>query len=171
MLELIFIAVAVFVRLITLAISMRNERNLLDGGAVEHGGKTSMAIAASHVVFYLGAIAECVWRDAPFTWINGFGLVMYVMSICALLWVIVRLGRLWTVKIYVAPDHTLETSWLFRRIRHPNYFLNIIPELIGFALVLNAWTTLVIALPIYLVIFSMRIFQEERIMRQTFTYY
>lgn len=166
-----FVAFAVTVRLIALAISVFNERKLRGAGAKEFGARTSKAIATAHVVFYLAAIAEGAWRDAPCTWLNGVGLAVYVLSICVLLYVMVTLGRLWTVKIMLAPDHRLVTNWLFRRVRHPNYFLNIIPELIGFALVLNAWTTLAIGVPVYVAVLLRRIRQEERVMRRFFPQY
>ncbi len=71
---------------------------------------------------------------------------LYAASMVALFWVIRELGPLWTVKIMIAPDHTLVTSPLFRTLRHPNYFLNIVPELIGFSLALQAFDTLAIGL-------------------------
>lgn len=76
------------------------------------------------------------------------------------------LGRLWTVKLMIARDHVLVTHPLFRWVRHPNYFLNILPELVGFALALHAWFTLVIGLAIYAVPLGIRIRQEERAMRE-----
>ncbi|MCR8827928.1 isoprenylcysteine carboxyl methyltransferase family protein [Pseudosulfitobacter koreensis] len=171
MLEPIFIALAVSVRLATLAISMRNERILRARGAVEHGAMTSKAIALAHVAFYLCAIAEGIGSTSQPGWTNDLGIIVYILSVCALFWVIATLGRLWTVKLYIAPDHRLATNWLFRRVRHPNYFLNIIPELIGLALVLDAWVTLAIGLPLYLVILALRIREEERIMGYTFAQY
>lgn len=168
---LAFIAAAISLRVISLVISMRNERNLLRKGAMEYGSHTSKAISVAHVDYYLAAISERSIRDAPESWINDLGLILYIISMCALFWVIFTLGRLWTVKIYIAPDHRLETNWVFKYVRHPNYFLNIIPELIGFALVLNAWVTLTIGLPIYLMILARRIRQEEQIMSRTFSEY
>ena len=53
-------------------------------------------------------------------------------------------------------------------MRHPNYFLNILPELVGFALVLHAYYTLIIGLPFYLIPLIIRIRQEESAMRAKF---
>ncbi len=66
-----------------------------------------------------------------------------------LVFVIHLLGRLWTVKLLIVRDHVLVTHQLFRWFRHPNYFLNILPELAGIALILNAHTTLVAGLALY----------------------
>ncbi|WP_243613642.1 isoprenylcysteine carboxyl methyltransferase family protein [Shimia aestuarii] len=171
MFEIIFIIAAVAVRFLSLSISMRNERRLREEGAVEYGANASKAIAAGHIAFYLAAITESYLSISSFTWGNGIGVCLYVLSIGVLFWVIAALGRLWTVKLYIAPDHCLRTSWLFKRFRHPNYFLNILPELVGFAIALNAWRTLLILGPVYVVILSIRIRQEEQIMRETFPQY
>lgn len=171
MLTIVFVAAAVSLRLASLAISARNEHALRNAGAVEHGARTSRALALAHVIYYLAAIAESAYTGTRPTWTPGAGLVLYALSICALFWVIITLGRLWTVKLFIVPHHRLETNWVFRRIRHPNYFLNIIPELVGFALVIQAWGTLACGLPLYLVLLSARIRQEERIMRETFPQY
>jgi len=53
---------------------------------------------------------------------------------------------------------------LFRWVRHPNYFVSIIPELVGFALALNAYWTLVVGLPLYCIPLFIRIRQEEAAM-------
>ena len=60
---------------------------------------------------------------------------------------------------------------LFRWVRHPNYFLNIIPELCGLALIMGAWIVLVLGLPCYLLVLRERIRQEEAVMQQHFPHY
>jgi len=171
MLMVVFIPVAITLRLATLAISIRNEKNLLRNGATEYGAATSTILALAHIGFYLAAIAEGVWREEPVSWISWAGVAIYGLAMCALFWVIGTLGRLWTVKLIIARDHTLTTNRLFSLVRHPNYYLNIIPELIGFALALQAFATLIAGLPLYLIILAMRIRQEESVMRRHFADY
>ena len=79
-----------------------------------------------------------------------------------------QLVEIWTVKIYILPEHQINRSWLFKTFRHPNYFLNIIPELIGIALLCQAWYVLLIGLPIYLLVLFKRIRQEEQAMATLF---
>ena len=74
------------------------------------------------------------------------------------------LGPLWTVKIIINHRHPLVRTGLFRWVRHPNYFVSIIPELVGFALALNAYWTLVVGLPLYCIPLFIRIRQEEAAM-------
>ncbi|MBN9672556.1 isoprenylcysteine carboxyl methyltransferase family protein [Roseibium aggregatum] len=166
-----FVVFATVLRLGSLAVSIRNEKRLRREGAVEYGAGTSRVLASTHVGFYLAAIAESVWRAAPFSWVNATGLVVYTLSMVMLFWVILTLGRFWTVKIFIAGDHRLNSNWVFRTVRHPNYFLNIIPELVGFALALQAYMTLIVGLPIYAVILHRRIQEEEQAMRDRFPEY
>ena len=63
-------------------------------------------------------------------------------------------------------DFNAERSFLFRTVRHPNYFLNIMPELVGVALLCNAWITLCIGFPLYLCLLIVRIRQEEDAMKE-----
>ncbi len=83
------------------------------------------------------------------------------------------LRHIWTVKLIIAPKevHTLNVSPLFRIVRHPNYILNILPELIGTAMVFHAWYTLAIGGALYLIPLIIRIVQEEKIMKQHFKNY
>lgn len=166
-----FIILAVALRLGTLAISMRNERSLIAGGGTEYGAATSRALAAAHVAYYLSAIAEGLWRSSPPSAVTLAGVVLFAASMGALFWVIRELGRFWTVKLILARDHQLVTSRIFRAVRHPNYYLNIIPELVGLALALQAPLTLFVGLPLYLVILLRRIRQEERVMHGAFAGY
>jgi len=166
-----FIALAAALRFAALAVSIRNETRLRREGAVEYGAGTSTALALVHIVFYLAAIAEGLWRAAPVSAVTFIGIALYALSMIALAWVLRTLGRFWTVKIIIARDHELVTNRFFRLVRHPNYYLNIIPELIGFALALQAYGTLIAGLPVYLVILCRRIRQEEEALRGRFQAY
>lgn len=168
---ILFIVAAFAYRFAMLAVSIRNEKRLRAEGAVEHGADVSRWLAIAHVAFYLAATAEGLIRDATPDWISLAGFLIYLFGAVMLFVVSRLLGRLWTVKLMIARDHALVTHPLFQRVRHPNYFLNILPELIGYALTLHAFITLVIGLVIYAVPLTMRIRQEEAIMRQTFAAY
>jgi isoprenylcysteine carboxyl methyltransferase (ICMT) family protein YpbQ len=168
---LLFITVAVLFRVIMLAVSMRNERALRQNGAVEYGARNSLWLALAHVAFYISASIEGVVRQPAFDLVTISGLLVYSFGAVMLLIVSHLLGRLWTVKLMIAQDHELVTHPLFRRVRHPNYYLNIVPELVGFALTLHAYFTLVIGLAIYAVPLGIRIRQEEGVMRKHFPGY
>ena len=168
---ILFLAVAAMLRAGSLAISVRNEARLRAAGGIEHHATTTKMLAVAHVAFYVLGFIEGIWRAPALDWIALVGTALYAGSMLALVWVICQLGRVWTVKLIIAKDHELVTAPLFARLRHPNYFLNILPELLGYALVMHAWYTLVIGLPLYALILRRRISQEERIMRAHFAGY
>ena len=158
-------------RLLTLGLSINNEKRLKQAGAREYGRLNSRILALLHVVFYLGALAEGYLRAVRFDSTTGLGLVLYILAMAALFCVIRQLGPLWTVKLILARDHALNQGPLFKYFRHPNYFLNIIPELIGLALVMKAAVVFAVVFPLYLVSLGVRIFEEERQMRARFADY
>ncbi len=162
---------ALVLRLGSVAVSMRNEKALKVNDAREYGRSNSRLLATAHALFYLGALAEGLWRSTQPTRWTTVGILLYVMSIMAFLLVWRELNRLWTVKLIIASDHILNQSALFRWVRHPNYFLNIIPELVGLALIMGAWMVLVIGLPLYLLVLRVRIVQEEQVMKKHFPRY
>jgi len=128
-------------RLWTLSVSMKHERLLKLCGGVEYGERNSSFLAATHVLFYVAAIVEAsVRRPAPDVWTKA-GAGIYVAGMIILFIVMHALGPLWTVKLIVAKDHVLSEHWIFQAMRHPNYFLAILPELIGLALCLHAFVT------------------------------
>jgi len=158
-------------RLATVAVSLRNEKRLKASGAVEYGKTNSIALTIAHVLFYFAALGEGLWRATqPSLW-TTIGIAFYLLSIIALLLVWRELRDLWTVKLIIAANHTLNQSALFRWLRHPNYFLNILPELIGLALILGAWFVLFLGLPLYLIVLRARIVTEERVMKEHFPRY
>ena len=167
-----FVLFAIAFRIVTLLISIRNERHLKAQGAIEVGAVNSAALALAHIAFYIAAITEGFSSGSH--GLGGVaitGLAIYLLGAAMLVLVIRSLGRFWTVKLLLASDHVLVTNPLFRWVRHPNYFLNLLPELIGFALVLHAFQTLLIGLPLYLVPLVIRIRQEEAAMRARFPAY
>lgn len=161
-------------RLYTVLLSARNERKLKKMGAVEFGKTNSLVLVAAHVLYYLACMAEGFGKGAFFADnISLIGIGLYVFSITILYYVIYLIRHVWTVKLIVAPKnyHTLNASFLFRYVRHPNYFLNVIPELISTALVFHAWYTLAIGGTLYLIPLISRIIQEEKVMKEHFESY
>ncbi len=163
----IFITFLVFfiLRLISLYISISNEKKLINKGAKQYGKKNSLFLTIAHLIFYLSALFEAYFTNIVFNFFSILGVVIITFAYLILFYVIYKLRDIWTVKLYIVPNQRIEKSFLFKTVRHPNYFLNIIPELIGVGLLCNAWYTLVICLPVYLVFLAVRIRQEEKVMK------
>jgi isoprenylcysteine carboxyl methyltransferase (ICMT) family protein YpbQ len=162
---------ALIVRLFSLYISVKNEKQLKANGGIEYGKINSMILTLAHVTFYIAVLTEALLKNPVFNTTSGIGLLIFVFSMVALFAVINALGPIWTVKLIISSEHVLVKSFLFKTFRHPNYFLNVIPELIGIALLCQSFTTLSIGLPIYLIPPVIRIVQEERIMKTHFAEY
>ncbi|GAA4323982.1 hypothetical protein GCM10023149_25300 [Mucilaginibacter gynuensis] len=126
-----------------------------------------------HVAYYMVCFMEGDIAIVPADVTSCIGLTAYTFSILMLYYVIFQIGHLWTVKLLVAPRpyHVINKSFLFRYVKHPNYYLNIIPELCGLALIFHSWYTLCIGLPVYLIPLIIRIRQEEQVMRTEFDNY
>jgi isoprenylcysteine carboxyl methyltransferase (ICMT) family protein YpbQ len=161
----LFIA-ALCIRLISLFVSVRNERKLKKEGAVEYGKINSIVLTISHIAFYLLCLWQGIRDDAHINQLSLIGSGLFCFSMIMLYLVIRELGDVWTIKLIIARNHPLNKSVLFRFIRHPNYFLNVIPELISIAMICQAWTVLVIGLPLYMIPLGIRIYQEEAVMKQ-----
>jgi len=159
---------ASLLRLGSLAVSMRNEKALKAAGAIEYGEKHSRLVSIAFVLFYTLSLIEGLWRGTQLTIWTAVGMILYGIAMVVLLLVWRELGRFWTVKLIIAPDHVLNQGTLYRWVRHPNYFLNVIPELIGLTLMMGAWTVLTLGLPLFLIILGIRIGQEERILKAHF---
>ena len=160
-----FIIFSIF-RISTIIYSKRNEKRLKSNGATEYGILNSKIMAIAHTVYYLACITEAVIRNTSFDKITIIGIGLVVFSYVMLVIVIMSLKEIWTVKLIIAKYHQINRNILFKYIRHPNYFLNIIPELIGIGLLCKAWIVMLFGLPVYFVILLVRIVQEENAMKK-----
>jgi isoprenylcysteine carboxyl methyltransferase (ICMT) family protein YpbQ len=167
----LFFAAALAFRLVMLAVSIRHEKALKRDGAIEIGAANSKMLALAHTAFYIAALAEGYLRGGSFDRVAQVGCVLYAFGMIFLLVVVRLLGRFWTIKLLLARDHELVTHPLFRAVRHPNYFLNLLPELVGFALIFHAYITLVVGLALYAIPLRTRIQQEEAAMAERFANY
>lgn len=161
-------------RFLTIFISAKNEKKLLRLGSIEFGKRNSLFLVIAHFIYYAACLVEGYMKNAFYhDSIALTGFFIYLFSILMLYYVIYSIKHIWTVKLIIAPKeyHQINTAWLFRIFKHPNYFLNILPELIGLGLLFHAWFTLIIGLPIYLIPLYKRIRLEEKMMRQYFEDY
>ena len=162
---IIIFATFFVLRLFSLYFSIRNEKRLIKRGAIQYGKFNSLLLTLAHIAYYFSALYEAYATGIEFEKVSGIGLAIMAFSYIILFYVIYKLRDIWTVKLYIVPNQRIDRSFLFRTVRHPNYFLNIIPELIGVGLLCHAWFTLSICLPLYLCLLAVRIRQEERAMK------
>lgn len=165
----IIVVIFVFVftiRILFLKKSKINERNILENGGVEYGRKVSRYLATLHGLFYLGCLIEGIIRKSQFDSMSMIGLGLLIFSMLILYYVVGILGEVWTIKLMVAKQHVYNHHWIFRIVKHPNYYLNIIPELIGLSLLCHAFVVSIVLFPIYLFVLVLRIKEENYVLRK-----
>ena len=151
------------IRLISLKISINHSQQLITDGAIEYGVKNSKFLAITHVLIYVCEGVEALINKDTFSLVNSIGLMILVFAYIMLFIVIKTLGGIWTLKLFILPNHPIIKSGLYKVTKHPNYFLNIIPELIGVLLLTHATYTTVLLIP-YAYFLFVRIKQEEKLM-------
>jgi len=168
---LILFSLAAITRLASLVKSAANEKKLKKASAKEYGSKNSKLLVFCHTLFYLSCLGEAILLNRHIKSISFWGFGLFIFSI-AMLWIVIfSLKEMWTMKLMIAPEQKINKSSIFKYFRHPNYFLNIIPELISIALICQAWFTLFVGLPLYLIPLAIRIVQEEKLMKTHFDNY
>ncbi|EHI70606.1 isoprenylcysteine carboxyl methyltransferase family protein [Streptococcus ictaluri] len=161
----LLIVVAVFIlRLYFLKISKRNEARIRQEGGQEFGVENTKRLTILHILFYLGCFVEAFLGQVHLDTISLVGLMLLVFSMIMLRIVVSLLEGIWTVKLMVAVNHPFNTHWLFEKVKHPNYYLNIIPELLGLSLLCHAWVTLIFVSPLYLYTLYVRIKEENSVL-------
>lgn len=164
---LLFYLAVLASRAVALAISIRHERALRSRGAVEFGVPVSSGIVVAFLLLFFGSVTESILYPTNLDWISFMSIGIWCGSLATLVAVIRSLKGLWTMKILIVPDHVLVDTWLFRHMRHPNYYLNMIPEALAICLIGHSYITLFVALPVYLVLIGLRIREEERVMKRS----
>lgn len=159
------------IRLASLVKSITNEKTLKKEGALEHGKINSLILTLFHVLFYIGCIYEGLLLEKELNQYSYFGIALFLFSMVILWWVILSLSKVWTVKLIISNDQVINNNILFKYFKHPNYYLNVIPEIISIALICNAWYTLAIGFLLYLIPLIIRIKQEEAVMKEAFQNY
>ncbi len=163
--------VFIIIRILSVLISKKNEKKLKNNGAVEYGIINTKILALLHTVFYLSCFIEGYIGKTQINTTSIVGYCLYLFSIIILSYVILTLSPIWTVKLIIAKDHSLVKNKIFKLVKHPNYFLNIVPELIGISLIFQAFNTLIVLFPIYMIPLIIRIRNEEKVMKEIFPEY
>jgi len=100
-------------------------------------------------------------------WVNGLGVVTFVVS----LWLFWRahddLGKNWSPTLQIREGHTLTTNGVYRSIRHPMY-TSVLLLGIAQALLLPNWLAGLAGLVSFSIAYATRIDQEEQMLLEQF---
>jgi methyltransferase len=117
-----------------------NERRLVAAGGMEYGRPHLMALVLLHAAWLAG-----MWILAYDHAVNVLFFAVFVVLQAARTWVLLTLGRRWTIRIIVVPGERLVVSGPYRYLRHPNYAV-VAGEI--------AVVPLALGLPLYALVFS-----------------
>jgi methyltransferase len=127
-------------RLAELWWAKHNERRLLAAGGVEYGRSHLPLMILLHAAWMIGLWLLGTDRPVSLVFLGLFVVLQLVRF-----WVLVALGRRWSIRVIVVPGEKLVARGPYRWIRHPNYAV-VVGEI--------AVVPLALGLPIYALVFS-----------------
>jgi methyltransferase len=136
----IFLAYLTVQRLVELWWAKQNEARLMASGGIEYGKAHLPLMILLHAAWMAG-----LWLLAYDRPVEPFFLALFVVLQIARFWVLVTLGRRWTIRIIMIPGEQLVARGPYRLLRHPNYAV-VTGEI--------AVVPLALGLPIYALVFS-----------------
>jgi methyltransferase len=127
-------------RLIELGWAKQNEARLLAAGGIEHGRSHLWLMMLVHAAWLAG-----LWLLAYDRPVEPFFLALFIVLQLARFWVLLTLGRRWTIRVITVPGEHLVARGPYRFFRHPNYAV-VVGEI--------AVVPLALGLPIYALVFT-----------------
>lgn len=163
-LYLALLAAVGMLRLAELRISRRHQQRMMIDGAARVPEPHFKWMVVIHTGVLVGAAAEVVLLKRPYLpLLGGPMLALFLASNLVRLWVVLTLGKLWSVQVMDSTRLGVVTTGPFRFVRHPNY-TGVILEMVSLPLIHTAWITAVVALAAYSVALSKRIRTEESVL-------
>ena len=159
----VFISYVILLRIGELFLSKRNEKWLLQNGAVEYGKKHYPFIVALHILFIISLIIEYSTKQtASF---SLFFIILYFLILVFKAWVVLSLGKFWNTKIFHISNLPLVKKGPYRYIKHPNYMI-VIAEIAVIPLALHLYFTAIIFSILNAMMLFVRIKEENRALRE-----
>jgi len=156
---IIFMVFLLLQRLFELYIAKRNEKWMLERGAVEFGQVHYKWFVLMHIFFFFSIITEVVFQqEIKISWIFVW---LFIMMQRARVWCIGSLGRFWNTKIIVLENVILIKKGPYRWVRHPNYIIMLI-ELFAIPFMFHAYFTAIIFPTLHILLLMIRIPEEEK---------
>lgn len=107
-------------------------------------GESPWVLASANLVSNLGMLVT-VWLDARGIWrmpggdgVRAVGLGVFALGTALRVATMLALGRMFSLRVSVEPDHRLVTSGFYRYVRHPSY-TSVIVLCTGIALAYRSW--------------------------------
>jgi methyltransferase len=157
---IIFISFFILQRLSELFIARRNEKWLLEQGAVEYGQSHYPFMITLHTLFIFAIITEYLFRgQPPISWVF---LVIYLVVLLFKFWCLSSLGKYWNTKIYRIPGVYPVKKGPYKFLKHPNY-MEVVCEIAIIPLVFHLYYTAIIFTILNAAMLTVRIRVENRV--------
>lgn len=156
---ILFISFVILLRIGELLLSKKNEKWLLQNGAVEYGKNHYPFIVTLHVLFIISLIFEYSMQQTVSY--SLFLLVFYFLLLIFKTWVIVSLGKFWNTKIYHIPNIPLIKKGPYKYFKHPNYMV-VIAEIAVITLAFHLYYTAITFTLLNMIMLSVRIKEENK---------
>lgn len=162
MLFLFFILFLTLLRIGELLLAHRNEKWLLQHGAVEYGQRHYPLMIMLHVSFFVSLIVEYLIVE-PVSY-SLFLFVLLLVSLAFKGWAILSLGKFWNTKIYRISDFPLIKKGPYKYFKHPNYII-VIAEIAIIPLVFHLYYTAIVFTVLNGLMLAVRIKEENKVLR------
>lgn len=156
-----FVLFLLLLRLGELLLARRNERWLLQRGAVEYGREHYRWIVTLHALFFVSLITEYVCTSTGCYSVPL--MILYFLLLGFKAWAIFSLGRFWNTRIYRISGYPLVKKGPYRFLKHPNY-IAVIGEIALIPLIFHLYVTAVLFTLLNALMLSVRIREENRVL-------
>lgn len=156
---ILFISFVILLRIGELLLSKKNEKWLLQNGAVEYGKNHYPFIVTLHVLFIISLIFEYSMQQTVSY--SLFLLVFYFLLLVFKTWVILSLEKFWNTKIYHIPNIPLIRKGPYKYFKHPNYMV-VIAEIAVIPLAFHLYYTAITFTLLNMIMLSVRIKEENK---------
>ena len=157
---IIFISLFILQRLSELYIAKKNEKWLLQQGAIEYGQSHYPFIVALHTLFIVSLITEYILRGGPL--ISWLFLGIFIVILSFKFWALSSLGKYWNTKIYRIPGVYPVKKGPYKFLKHPNY-IEVVCEIAIIPLVFHLYYTAIIFTILNAAILGVRIRVENKV--------
>jgi methyltransferase len=158
---LIFMCFLIGQRLSELFVSSKNEKWLLQNGAVEYGKEHYPYMVSMHTLFIISLIAEYVYRGS--SEVNYYLIALFFILILIKIIVISTLGNYWNTKIYKVPGTRPVATGIYKYIKHPNYVI-VVLEIAIIPLAFHLYYTAIIFTILNALMLTVRIKKENEVL-------
>jgi len=155
----LFMVFLVLLRFSELRHSKRNEKWLLQNGAIEYGREHYPIMVLLHACFMISLVIEYTTQSTA-----SYSLVLiiiYLLLITFKAWIVWSLGKFWNTRIYRIKEFPLVNKGVYKFIKHPNYIL-VIAEIAIIPLAFHLYYTAIIFSFLNLIMLFVRIRVENK---------